>query len=494
MKKQGLIAVATAVVALAACDGFKEAMTAHVDTVARAGSQELSVTRLSDLLATSKAPLEKQVAKAVADIWVDYHLLAQAAVDGDTLNDAKLLESAMWSATADAKAKKWYEQVSKRFPAADAGGAAATRYAQSEVLAARHILLGAPREGLSTGARAEVRKKADALRARVTPANFAKMATDNSQDPGSAKEGGALGVFPRGVMVPEFEKAILAIKPGEISPVIETDFGYHIIYRQPFAEVSQQVAAAGDSRATQVAESTYFAKLEAAGNIQVKADAPKTVKAVVADLDAHKDDNAVLATSVAGDFRVRDLVRYVYAFPTEAQMPSRLGQAPDSLLPMFVKSLVGKELFLRQADSAKVVLDSAESNQMRRAYTSMVVSTWNGLALNPSGLADSAKSESDQSRLAASRVENYLDRLFREQTPFVPVPRPLEDALRSKYEYKLNDKGLQLAVDRAKKIRATMDSTRAASQPRSSVPMPAGAPPQQMPQQMPQQTPPAPRP
>ena len=48
MKKQAL--VLGALVALAACDGFKEAMTAHVDVVARAGSQELSVNRLADLL------------------------------------------------------------------------------------------------------------------------------------------------------------------------------------------------------------------------------------------------------------------------------------------------------------------------------------------------------------------------------------------------------------------------------------------------------------
>ena len=52
-----------------ACDGFKEAMTAHVDVAARAGSQELSVTRLGDLLGASKVPLRRDVVKTVADMF-----------------------------------------------------------------------------------------------------------------------------------------------------------------------------------------------------------------------------------------------------------------------------------------------------------------------------------------------------------------------------------------------------------------------------------------
>ena len=64
MKRPAILALAGAV-ALAACDGFKEAMSAHTDVVARAGGQELSVTRLSELLGNSKIPLQKDFAKAL---------------------------------------------------------------------------------------------------------------------------------------------------------------------------------------------------------------------------------------------------------------------------------------------------------------------------------------------------------------------------------------------------------------------------------------------
>jgi len=76
----------------------------------------------------------------------------------------------------------------------------------------------------------EARKKAQELLERARKGeDFAKLAKENSDDPGSKDKGGEYDFFGRGRMVPEFDKAAFALKPGEISDLVETQFGIHII-------------------------------------------------------------------------------------------------------------------------------------------------------------------------------------------------------------------------------------------------------------------------
>lgn len=78
--------------------------------------------------------------------------------------------------------------------------------------------------------RDQAKAKLDALRARVKAGeDFGTLATLYSQDPGSARNNGELGYFSRGQMVTPFEAVAFKLKPGEVSPVIETKFGFHII-------------------------------------------------------------------------------------------------------------------------------------------------------------------------------------------------------------------------------------------------------------------------
>lgn len=101
--------------------------------------------------------------------------------------------------------------------------------AQEERRAA-HILI-AVAEGVPQAEQDEALAKAEKLlqQARKNPAGFAELARKNSQDPGSARNGGDLGFFGRGLMVKSFDDAVFSLKQGEISEVVKSDFGYHII-------------------------------------------------------------------------------------------------------------------------------------------------------------------------------------------------------------------------------------------------------------------------
>lgn len=95
---------------------------------------------------------------------------------------------------------------------------------------ASHILINAPKS-MSDADRAKAKEKAMALLAQVrkAPDSFADVAKKNSQDPGSAPNGGDLDFFARGAMVKPFEEAVFSMKKGDISDLVESDFGYHII-------------------------------------------------------------------------------------------------------------------------------------------------------------------------------------------------------------------------------------------------------------------------
>jgi parvulin-like peptidyl-prolyl isomerase len=474
MKRPLVLALAVCV-SVAACDGFKEAMTAHVDVAARAGSQELSVTRLGDLLGASKVPLRRDIVETVADMWVNYQLLARAAAHNDSLNQPELIDEAMWPATTQTRIKKWYDVVQKSWAPADTTGNAAA-YATGKYLAARHILFNAP-PGNSPAADSAL-KKAQQVRSQLTSANFADMATKYNQ-PNAAGPGGDLGVFPKEQMVPEFSNALAALKPGEISQPVRSQFGYHLIRRSTYDEVKDQFAQMNNQAANRTAESTYVAKLDEATKTQVKPNAASVVKAVAAAPDAHREDKTVIATSVMGDFTAAQAGKWITAMgPNAQQLRQQIQGAPDSLLPNFIKAVVRNEMLLRQADSAKVTLDTAETNEIRRAFVAMVANTWSGLNISPNRLADSAKTVAERERLAAARVDNYMERLLTKDEQFVPVQPTLETALHSKYDYKVNPAGIDRALEHAQKIRAVADSTKAAQQPPSAVPMPGqpGAP------------------
>ncbi|HEX7440493.1 MAG TPA: peptidylprolyl isomerase [Caldimonas sp.] len=104
------------------------------------------------------------------------------------------------------------------------------RYTAPEERRASHILIKAE-TGMAQVERDKAKAKAESLLAEIrkNPAAFADLARKNSDDPGSAEKGGDLDFFGRGAMVKPFEEVAFTLKPGEISGIVQSDFGYHII-------------------------------------------------------------------------------------------------------------------------------------------------------------------------------------------------------------------------------------------------------------------------
>ena len=172
----------------------------------------------------------------------------------------------------------------------------AARYRQEEERSASHILIKADPKADRSAAKA---KAEEVLKeAKAPKADFAALAKKYSQDPGSAAQGGSLGSFARGAMVKPFEEAVFAMKEGEISNLVESDFGFHIIklasikpakvrgFDEVKAEIEKEwVKREAQKKFSETAESFTNTVYEQADSLKPAADKFK-LKIVTTDLFA----------------------------------------------------------------------------------------------------------------------------------------------------------------------------------------------------------------
>ncbi len=477
-RRFSLAALVATTTLVAACDGLREAFTAHVDVAARAGVQELSVTRLAELLGGSKlgVPVTRENAGILAELWTNYQLIGLAAARNDSLNDEKTVDAAASGFVASVRVRKLMDSVSRTWKG-DTATEAAYNQAAGNLFAARRILFGT-QQGMTPQQRDSVRRVAESVRSQVTTANFTQLAARHTTEPGGKERGGMLGVFDRGDMVKPFSDAVAAARPGEVAPtLVETQSGYHIVQRLPYDLVPKdQFAQRFAQLSQQRAESTYYTGLTQRAKLEVDDDAPAAVKRAVREPSEHRKDGAELASFQGGELTVGQLLQWVGSLPQPQRLMQQLESAPDSAVRGFVRDVARQELLLREADKAKITFTADERAQLRRDWGQLVGMVWQGLGVDPKALADSAKSQPERERLAATRVEGFMDRVMNGQAQLVPIPVPLSNALAEKFDAAVNRAGLDRATERAMKIRASADSARAAQQPRSEVPLP-GAPP-----------------
>jgi peptidyl-prolyl cis-trans isomerase C len=179
----------------------------------------------------------------------------------------KLLEKRGLETPSDDKVKEFYEDNKAQFE-------------RPEEVHARHILVQVER-GSDDAAWDAAKKKAEMIRKEAVAegADFAELAKKKSEGP-SAKQGGDLGFFPRGRMVPEFEEVAFSLKPGDVSEPVRTQFGWHVIKvvdrheagPVPFEEVSEELAAQMKNKAVQEALVGFLEELRKDATIEIHED------------------------------------------------------------------------------------------------------------------------------------------------------------------------------------------------------------------------------
>lgn len=471
MKRSIAFYAVAATLIFSGCGRMKDALSAHADVVASAESEKFTVERMAELLGRSQAPLRKDVATALANIWVNYQLVGVASARNDSLKDEKALDDALWPFIANMKAKTWYDSVAKGWSKPDSTTALAM-YNSADIMTAAHILILT--QGMNPAQKAQAQQKARSIRSSLTTANFGEVAKRESQDKASGAQGGVLPPFRHGDMVPEFEAGVKATKPGEISGLVESQFGYHIIRRMPYEEVKGALGQASQAAAMAKSDSTYMATIEKNAKVEVKPNIAQKVRDVTVDPETNLGDGTVLATWKGGKLTGGRLARWIQGIPPQAGIAQRIMSAPDSVVPSFVMNFVRNELILAEAEKNNIQPKAEELKTLRQNFALEFTSTASMLGMDAKSLGDSAKAKNVKAEVvAAQRASAYVESLMNQRAQYIPIAAPISHVLRKKYDWEVNASGIDRALEQAQKIRTRADSAAQAAPPPSSVPMPA---------------------
>jgi hypothetical protein len=320
----------------------------------------------------------------------------------------------------------------------------------------QHILFGA-RPKADTAEKATAKKKAEAALAQVRKGtSFDKLAFELSEDPGSKADSGYLPPSPRGRFVPAFDSAGWALAPGQVSGLVETPFGFHIIKRPTLAEAREHIVNYIQERAGVHLDSLYMDSLAAAHKIEVLPGTPAAMRAAAEAPDQSRKSDKELVKFTGGALTVKDYLRWVRALPP--QYTSQLREANDTMLTKFARILTQNVLLLREADANKIAVTPLEWASLKRHYESQLDTLRTEMGLQEGDLTDSSIALAERKKVAGLKVEKYFDQLIDGKSRLRPLPSALATLLRDRLPYAIHDAGVSRAVELATGLKAKADS------------------------------------
>ena len=368
-----------AVLAIAACGDA----SSDEGVVARVGPHRLMVDRAVELLVDQEnLAAEARVVESLAELWIDYTLLAEAAAEDSLFGDLDL-EPLVMQQVSQSMVFQLRDSVIQvdTFVTEEELRERYEREAPAVEVRARHIMLQMPLQA-TPQQQDSVRGILADLRSRALAGeSFEALAREYSQDPGSARNGGDLGYFGRGDMVAPFEQAALALQPGEVSEIVATPMGVHLIRLEDrrvrgFDQVSAQYRRQVQQRMIQEAESVFVADLMDRVEPTVTDGAAEILREIAASPGSQLSGRAERRDLIAWDggaVTVRDARQLLQL--ESPQLRTQIAESDDAAVTEFLESLARRELLIRAAeaeglrpgrDSIDVLVDDARG-QLREA-------------------------------------------------------------------------------------------------------------------------------
>ena len=481
---------ALAALALGGCSDLRSLFSAHADTAAEAGSMQLETETLAAILATAKRPqpITREAAEYLASSWADYALFALAVARNQLPTDSASVAEAIWPEIAELKGTRFHDTLlARRSVMSDT---AADSLYRSDIRVLQHILIGM-RPNTPDSARSTARRKAEGALTQVRRgADFGRLASTLSEDGGTKADSGYLPPGPRGRFVAAFDSVGWTLAPGQVSGLVETPFGLHIIRRPALKEVRRRLAGYLENREAARLDSLFMDSLAVANGIEVLSGTPSTMREVAESPEDHRQSDKALVRFQGGELTTQEYLRWVYALPPH--LTAQLRQAHDTMLANFARVIAQNVLLLRAADEAGIDISPEEWASLRQRFLSQLDTLKTEMDLKSPDLTDSTVAVGEREKIAAMKVDKYFEGLVDRKIRLRPIAPSLAGILRERIPHRIVDAGVNRALALAEERRSAADTTAAqgargpmqpapryATVPRDSAPAPAARAPAQ---------------
>lgn len=465
------------VIAVVALTGCSDLFKAHADEAASAGSLTLKPERLAEILTGPKGiRLNSEAATFVTGLWLDYALFTDAIADHKMPEDSAAVALALWPAIAGIKAERWHDSVvSRRLNLTDAG--LDSVFTTGPLRMFQHMLFTVSQTA-TPEEHAVARKKAEDALAQVKKgANFGALASKLSQDPGSAADSGYLPPRPRGGFVTAFDSAGWMLKPGEVSSVVQTPYGYHVIRRPTLGDARSRFRQSAEEVVVARVDSVYFDSLAQRWNLKISNNAPSRMREGLDDKEGSRNSRDKLATWTGGSLTVGRLLQWIGQLPPGSDF--QIAQMADSQLIHYARVVSQNEMLLQEADSNHIGPTPVEWAGLRQQYQAQVDSLTIEMGLG-ADISDTTVSLAQRNQVAAMRLKAYFDAIVSGKQRARRLPASLAEVLRDRIPHRINQSGVQRGLELAQALKAKQsgpDSAQATGMQRPGLrPAPGPAP------------------
>jgi hypothetical protein len=388
------------------------------------------------------------IAEQLAYRWVEFALLGQRLAQGDSLLDSATVFYASWPDANQWLVDDYRDSLVAQRVLVDSA-VVDSAYQAGDHRMVSHILIRT-RPDMSPPELQDARVRVGRILIRLTATGDWPQANEENEDPVAKREGGSLGLIERGQMVPQFEEVAFALAPGELSGIVETPYGFHIIWRPKLDEVRDAYEEAIREILTQRMEDAFLVEIVERWDVRVRSSAPAAVReAAAAPLQTFKSSTTI-GTYRGGRFTTADFVRWLQVL--EAPVLQGLSTASDEQIVELVRTLVRNEVLVREARESGVTYLADDFPYLQEELRSELHKVTDRLALDSALAGLTAPDE--RLRAADRSIIRYCHDLMMNAGGTVVVPAFLADKLRQDMPWNVSSAAVDQVVERGLALKA----------------------------------------